>query len=288
MTLCGIELGTPFRGEGAGSVPQPPKGAAEEAEDAAGVAFGEGEAAQEKPEIVAVGGAHLRRGVTSGLHGLLHDAGKKVEGRGSDGRVYGARRGLMGWRFGCKLIEVKWLSGQFVEADSDCLAQVHGWLLGGGGDFDEQMAAGEVFAGEAALFRAEDQGDAAAAVDFTAEGGAKLGKRDDWLFGLAMGEGSSAGDEGAIGEGLGERSAFSSVFEDLWRADCRAGFAPVGRVGRGYSQTSEAEIGHGTGYSSDVEGVARRDQDDEETVALGGGEQAFSVVPGQMTGVLWT
>ncbi len=50
---------------------------------------------------------------------------------------------------------------QLVEADGDGLAEVHGGLARVGGNFNEHVAAGKVFAGEAVFFRAEDQGDAA-------------------------------------------------------------------------------------------------------------------------------
>jgi hypothetical protein len=42
-------------------------------------------------------------------------------------------------------------------------------------------------------------------------------------------------------------------------ADGRLGFAPVGGVGRGEAEIREAEVGHGPGHRSYIEGVARGD-----------------------------
>lgn len=53
------------------------------------------------------------------------------------------------------------VGGDFVEENGSGLAEVHGGLARIGGDFDKHVAGGEVVAGEAVLFRAEDDGDAA-------------------------------------------------------------------------------------------------------------------------------
>ena len=141
------------------------------------------------------------------------------------------------------------------------------------------MAAGEIVASEAAFFGAEDEGSAAAAGDFAAEDGSEGRERDDGLLGLAMGEGPGAGDQCAAGYSFSEGGAFDGVFEDPGRADGGAGFAPVRRVGRYRSQVGEAEVGHGARGGSDVERIARGDEDQEEAIALGGGEQGSSVAP---------
>ena len=133
-------------------------------------------------------------------------------------------------------------------------------------------------AGEAVLFRAEDEGDAAVVagqLSFQERG--EGGEGDDGLLWFAMGEGAGAGDEGAIGEGFGQGGEFAGGGEEVGRADGGFGFTPVGRVGRCDGEMGEAEVGHGAGDGADVERVARGDEDDFEAVALGGGEQGSIV-----------
>ncbi len=55
------------------------------------------------------------------------------------------------------------------------------------------------------------------------------------------------------------------------------GFAPVGLVGRDDGEMREAEVGHGPRRRSDIEGIARGDEDDFDAVALGFGEQGMIV-----------
>ena len=57
----------------------PPKDAAEEAEDAAGVVRGEREPAKEQAQVVAVGRLHGARRVAGGLHGLFNDPGQQIK-----------------------------------------------------------------------------------------------------------------------------------------------------------------------------------------------------------------
>jgi hypothetical protein len=96
------------------------------------------------------------------------------------------------------------MSGELVEADSDGLAQVHRGLEGVCGDLDQDVAPGEVFACKSMFFRAEDQGHAAAADQFLTDQRGQLGERDDGLLGLAIGEGTGADNEGAVGDCLGK------------------------------------------------------------------------------------
>ena len=65
------------------------------------------------------------------------------------------------------------------------------------------MAKRKVIAREAMLLRAEYESDAGAAGWSAARTmGARCGKRDDGLLGLAASEGAGAEDESAIGDGL--------------------------------------------------------------------------------------
>jgi hypothetical protein len=77
----GSELGFPFRLFSLWGLLKAPEDAAKEAEDAAGVALGWRETAQQQTEIVAVGRLHGARGVAGGEHGFFDEAGEQVEAR---------------------------------------------------------------------------------------------------------------------------------------------------------------------------------------------------------------
>jgi hypothetical protein len=149
------------------------------------------------------------------------------------------------------------------------VAQVHRGLAWIGGDFDEQMAESKVFAGESMLFRPEDQGDASATPGLVVHDLSQIGKRNDLLFGLAIGEGSSAHDQRAVGDGFGEARGLHRSFEQLRRTHGRACLAPMRSVGCNDGQARKAKVGHGARRRANVERVARRDENDLDAVALG-------------------
>jgi hypothetical protein len=175
-------------------------------------------------QVTPVAVAHGSGRIVGGGEGLADDAGEEIEvgrsGGGWDGfavshlsrppiggrrsstpRTWTCPRGPRAWgtRFrGNKL----GLANKFVEADGDSLREVHGGLAGMGGDFDEVMAERKILAREAALFRTEDESDAAAASESGENDGSESGKRYDGLLGLAASEGCGAEDERAIGDGL--------------------------------------------------------------------------------------
>ena len=92
--------------------------------------------------------------------------------------------------------------GEFVEADGDGLAQIHGGLSRLGGDFDEDVAVRQIFACKTVLFRAEYEGNATAVGQFALDDGGQIGQCDDRLLGLAIGQSSGADDKRAIGNCL--------------------------------------------------------------------------------------
>jgi len=130
-------------------------------------------------------------------------------------------------------------------------------------------------AGEAVLFRAEDEGDAAAAGPLLLNERRQGGEGDDLLLGLAEGEGSGADDQRAGGDCFGEGRRYGCVLEEVFGADGRAGFAPVGFEGRDHCEAIETEVGHGARGRPYIEGIARGDEDDVE---LGCGGQETIVV----------
>ena len=125
------------------------------------------------------------------------------------------------------------------------------------------VAEGEVFASEAVFFGAEDDGDLAGCmVEFAGDDGSELIEGDDGLFGFAVGEGAGAEDERAVADGFGEGGHFGGVGEEFGSANGGTGFAPVRLIRRHDGEMSEAEVGHGARDRADVEGVARRDEND--------------------------
>ena len=174
------------------------KDAAKEAEGAALVGGGEVEAAEHEAEVVLVGGLHVRGRVVGGEHDLLDEIGEGVEVAGGWAwRGWAGHMGVFGGETGA--------NGDLVEADSGGLAEVHGGLAGIGGDFDEVMAEGELFAGEAVFFGAEDEGYLARRViEFAGEERGELIELRDGLLRFAVGESAGAEDEGGVADGFGE------------------------------------------------------------------------------------
>lgn len=161
---------------------------------------------------------------------------------------------------------------QLVEADGDGLAEVHGGLARVGGNLNEHVAPGKIFAGEAVFFRAEDQGDGRAVGAPAFNEASEIGKRNHRLLGFAVGEGSGADDKGTVCNGLSEGACLYCVLEQVLCADRGQGFAPVGFVGRDDGELMETEVGHGTRGRADVERIARGDKDDADGMGVKGQE----------------
>jgi hypothetical protein len=152
--------------------------------------------------------------------------------------------------------------GQFVEADGDSLAEVHGRLAWVGGDGEDAVAKGEVVAGEAVLLRTEDEGDAGAVGAFTLQERSEIRKRNDRLLRLAGFKRAGAEYEGCRGYGFSKRATHCCVLEEVLGADGRLGFAPVGLIWGHDREAVEAEVGHGACDGANVERVARADEND--------------------------
>jgi len=96
-------------------------------------------------------------------------------------------------------------NGDFIEADCCGLPQIHGGLAGVGGNFDEMVAEGEVFAGEAVFLGAKDEGDPGRRLlEFVHDVRSQLIEPDHGLLWLAVGECASAKDEGGVADGFPE------------------------------------------------------------------------------------
>ena len=84
---------------------------------------------------------------------------------------------------------------EFIEADGNGLAEIHGGLTGVRRNFHEEMAVGKIFAREAVFFRSEDEGDSTAASQFAVHTWSQIGQRDERLLGFAAAGGSGTHDE---------------------------------------------------------------------------------------------
>ena len=164
-----------------------PQNATEETEHAPGIKSRGSKPAKEQAEVVLIAGLHHARGVASGRHGLLDETGEEIDSGGWCGRI-GIGHRLM--RRGQSA------AGQFVEAHRNSLAQVHRGLARVGGDFDEHVAVRQIVAGEAVFLGAENQGDAAAAVELLRQGRGRVWQEDDRLFWFAVRECAGARNEG--------------------------------------------------------------------------------------------
>ncbi len=240
---------------------QPPENAAKEAENPARILSGESQPTQHYAQIVAIGGLHRMRRVGGGAHDLFDDTGQKIEAGGGGSGIAGGRLLPRGLR-------LRGAGGKLIQTDGDGLAQIHRGLAGIGGNLNQDVAMGEILAGESVFFRAEDEGYASTAAQLLGDERSQRGKRNDRLLWLTVCEGSSACDQSTAGDGLGQIRRFHGIQEQLWRSHCRAGLAPCGRKGRDDVEMRKAEVGHRAGGRSDVEGIAWRDQHHVKPVAL--------------------
>lgn len=258
---------------------QLPEDATEEANRALRVAFGEVDTAKQQAQIMAVRCAHLRRRIIGGFHHLLENSCQAIQGGGWDGMALHACRGFLRRRSRCPLVGINAAGRQLVKAYGHRLAEIHRRLLGGGRDLDEYMAMGKFLAGKAALLRAKNKCSTAAAGDLLMDPRRQVWKRNYRLLRPAMGEASGTGYEAAIGDGFGKSGAFGGALEQAGSAYGGTRLPPVGPVRRNHSQARESEVGHRAGGGANVERIAGGDENDEKPVALGAGQQTYSVVP---------
>ena len=160
------------------------------------------------------------------------------------------------------------VTGQFVEAEGDSLSEVHRETGIHGGDAHEPVAVAHVVVGEAELLGAEQQGDGGLRQAAGDQARAILQAADGMLE-FPMTDGGGAHNQAAIGDGLGDARELLGRLEQGRRADRRARLAKSHVVGVDHAQAGEAEVGHGTCRRSDVERVARGNQDDAEVVFPG-------------------
>ena len=270
---------------------QAPQNAAKESEDAARIATRQGQPAQQEMEIVPVCPLHGRRRIVGREHCFFDDAGEEIDVASGGWMVVGSgwfpgpqKRGITTPRtktcpWGPRMCGTPFLGrarnarAEFVKAHGDGLAEVHRRLLRVSRNDGEDVAAREIFLCEAPLFRAEDEAYAAAASELFLDERRQFRQRNDRLLGLAMLERAGANDQRAVGYRIREALRAFGVLEETFGMDGGLGFAPICFKGSDNGEAREAEVGHGSRRRSYIEGVARRDEDDFNAVALVLGEQ---------------
>jgi hypothetical protein len=228
-----------------------PEELAEETEPVVQVRRGKCEMADEAANLCLHGG----------LGGAMRKAleGERFEEEGDEAFFFsgGGEGGFGGGRFW-----ILWtgLANELVENDGDGLAEVHGGVVGLGGNTEQEVAVAEVVIGEADFFRSEEDGDVGTVAEVGLDdcGGGFEGR--DWLQQIALSAGG-ADDQGAVGDGLGELLELFGCSEDGLSIDGGLRLLKGDGVRMHYAQVGEAEVGHGAGGRANVEGVAAVDQD---------------------------
>ena len=207
-------------------------------------------------------GAPLRRiarigfQVTAGTEGVQQERGEALKvgggGRGLFLRVCGSIR----------------ISSEFVEADGNSLAEVHGAMLCTRGNAHKPMAVAEVFVREAAFLRAEEQSDSASSW-MLAEVPGSLVEATHRMLQLTKADGGCPHNEGAILYGFGDGSKFFGLGEQRRGADGRTRLAESEFVRVHYAKMEKAKVAHGAGGGADVERIARGDKYDPQAVRFG-------------------
>lgn len=164
------------------------------------------------------------------------------------------------------------MTSQFVEANGDGLAEIHGDIVFAGGNVQQPVTMAEIRVGEAALLGAKQEGDGGRGQAAADQASAVL-EPFEGMTESAAADGGGADDQGAIGDGVGQGGEFAGVGQDLCATGGGAGLAEGGRVGLDDAQMRKAEIAHGAGGRAEIEGIARGHQDDTQAFGLRRGQQ---------------
>ena len=164
------------------------------------------------------------------------------------------------------------LADDFVEADGHRLSQIHRNIFFARGNTDQPVAVAEIFVGEAEFFRAEEERDAARAKSLADQANSVLGTPQGMVQ-LAVADGGGSHDERAIGDGVGDALELLRIRKHGRGADGGARLAKGRLVRLDHAQMAEAEVAHGARGRADVERVARRNQNDAQTVEFSRSQQ---------------
>ena len=176
-----------------------PQDLAEDAEEEFGIRGGEVEAVHEAADFFVGGSGGAALGSASGKRFEIAAGAEGVKQGRSDAFEIGGGCGgaFLGWGRGAGI------ASEFVEADGDGLAEVHGAMVFTGGDAEEPVAMAEVFVRKAAFFRAEEESYAAGS-EALAHERSGLFEAFDGVLRVTAADGGGADDEGAIRDGFGD------------------------------------------------------------------------------------
>ena len=127
------------------------------------------------------------------------------------------------------------------------------------------------------FFRPKQQRNAAMAGQLPLKNRSQSGQRYDPLLGFAIGQRASANDESAGCHCIGKRGRLLGILKQFRRTNRRASLAPMRCGLRGDRQVRKPEVRHRTRSRSDVQGIARRDENHLDTIALGFSQQELIV-----------
>jgi len=173
---------------------------------------------------------------------------------------------------------------QFIQAYRDSLAKIHGEMFFSGGYVHKPVAVAHVLVGEAEFFRSEEQGARSGGQMPADDGSARLQALERVLQ-VAMADRGGSNDEGAIGDGFGDGCEFPGIRQNVRRSDCGAGIFKSDFIGIHDPQMEKAEVAHGAGSCSDIEGIARVYQDDAKLIEFEGSGQAQDILSGATASV---
>jgi hypothetical protein len=241
-----------------------PEDLAEHAEEEFGVGRGDLKTANEAADFLGGESGGRRLEVAAGRESV-EQKGSEAFKAGGVSEVGTGGSGVDGSAALLRLGGRREIAGEFVEADSDGLAEIHGAMSLAGGNVEQPVAVAEIVIGKAAFFRAEQKSDAARGEAFADEArGESEGFRRVRQIAAQLRGG--ADDESAIGDGFADGFELFSAGEKDRSSDGGTSFAEGEIIGIDDAKVKNAEVAHGAGGGAKVEGIAGGDEDDAEAV----------------------
>ena len=161
-----------------------------------------------------------------------------------------------------------WIAGEFVEAYSDSLTEVHGTVLFARRDAYEPMAVAEVFVRKAAFLRTEEESDTTSR-KMLADVTSSLLKTTNGVLQLTKADSGGSHNKSAVFDGFGDRLELFGFGEQRRGANGRTRLAKSEFVGVHHAEMKKAEVAHGASGGTDVERITRGDQNDPQAVGFG-------------------
>lgn len=157
------------------------------------------------------------------------------------------------------------VSGKLVQAHGDRLSKVHRWVVFPGRDVDQPVAMAERMIGETHLFRTEQEGDPVGA-EFLVDQASTLLQRVEGMTNIAASDRRGSDDQIAIRYSCTHFFVFLGAGQQLRGTHGRPCLPKRNFVGVHDPETQESEVAHGTSCCSQVNRIARGDQDDTQVV----------------------